>query len=146
MENQIFIDMKFIITENKINDLVIKHLDNMFDVNNIGWTPGSDDMGNEVDYAVEFYEGDYEEGWGENTLFRWYDKEYWIEDESTLPPTGHEYDRRLLNKKIEESPILEFEDSHLSNQLDSIFGNRWEEPFKRWFADNFHIPVKTILK
>lgn len=138
--------MKFIITENKINDLIVKHLNSMFDVNNIGWTPGSDDMGNEVDYAVEFYEGDYEEGWGENTLFRWYDKEYWIEDESTLPPTGHEYDRRLLKKKIAESPILEFEDSHLSNQLDSIFGNRWEEPFKKWFEDNFHIRVKTILK
>jgi len=32
--------MKFIISENRINDLVIKHLDSMFDVNNIGWTPG----------------------------------------------------------------------------------------------------------
>jgi hypothetical protein len=138
--------MKFIISENRIDDLVVKHLDNVFDVANIGWTYGSDDMGNEVDYAVEFYEGDYEEGWGENTLFRWYDKDYWIEDESTLPPTGHEYDRRLLEKKIAESPILEFEDFHLSNQLDSIFGDRWKEPFKRWFEDNFHFPVKTILK
>jgi hypothetical protein len=139
--------MKFIISENRIDDLVVKHLDSVLDVKNIGWTYGSDDMGNEVDYAAEFYEGDYEEGWGENTLFRWYDKDYWLDDELGLPATGgYEYDRNLLKKNIEDSPILEFEDTHLSRQLDSIFNDRWEEPFKRWFEDNFHFPVKTILK
>jgi hypothetical protein len=139
--------MKFIISENRIDDLVVKHLDSVLDVKNVGWTYGSDDMGNEVDYAAEFYEGDYEEGWGENTLFRWYDKDYWFDDELGLPATGgYEYDRNLLKKNIEDSPILEFEDTHLSRQLDSIFNDRWEEPFKRWFEDNFHFPVKTILK
>ena len=139
--------MKFIISENRIDDLVVKHLDSVFDVNNIGWTYGSDDMGNDVDYAAEFYEGDYEEGWGENTLFRWYDKDYWLDDESGLPATGgYEYDRNLLKNNIEDSPILEFEDTHSSKQLDSIFGDRWKEPFKRWFEDNFLFPVKTILK
>jgi len=136
--------MKFIISENRINDLVVKHLDSMFDVDNIGWIYGADDMGNDVDYAAEFYEGDYD--YGENTLFRWYDKEYWIQDETTLPETGHEYDRKLLKKHINQSPILEFDNSHLSSQLDGIFGDRWEEPFKIWFEDNFNFPVKTILK
>jgi hypothetical protein len=146
MEKLVFINMKFIISENRIDDLVVKHLDSVFDVNNIGWTYGSDDMGNEVDYAAEFYEGDYEDGWGENTLFRWYGKDYWYDEESNLPRDGHEYDRRILNKSIKESPIVEFENSHLSSQLDGIFGDRWEEPFKRWFEDNFHFPVKTIYK
>ena len=118
--------MKFIISENRIDDLVVKHLDSVFDVTNIGWTYGSDDMGNEVDYAAEFYEGDYEDGWGENTLFRWYNKDYWYDEESNLPRDGHEYDRRILNKSIKESPIVEFENSHLSSQLDGIFGDRWE--------------------
>jgi hypothetical protein len=99
-------------------------------------------MGNDVDYAAEFYEGD----WGENTLFRWYNKNYWYDEESNLPRDGHEYDRRILNKSIKESPIVEFENSHLSSQLDGIFGDRWEEPFKRWFEDNFHFPVKTIYR
>ena len=142
MEKLVFINMKFIISENRINDLVIKHLDSMFDVANIGWIYGADDMGNDVDYAAEFYEGD----WGENTLFRWYNKNYWYDEESNLPKDGHEYDRRILNKSIKESPIVEFEDSHLSSQLDGIFGDRWEEPFKRWFEDNFHFPVKTIYR
>ena len=144
MEKLVFINMKFIISENRINDLVVKHLDSMFDVANIGWIYGADDMGNDVDYAAEFYENDYD--YGENTIFRWYDKGYWIEDETTLPETGREYDRKLLKKQINQSPILEFDNSHLSSQLDGIFGDRWEEPFKIWFEDNFHFPVKTILK
>lgn len=133
--------MKFIISENRIDDLVVKHLDSVFDVANIGWTYGSDDMGNDVDYAAEFYEGDYEDGWGENVLFRWYDKDYWFDEDITKTS-----DDEKLKKRIEDSPIVEFQNSHLSNQLDSIFGDRWEEPFKRWFEDNFHFPVKTILK
>ena len=36
MEKLVFINMKFIISENRINDLVVKHLDSMFDVANIG--------------------------------------------------------------------------------------------------------------
>ena len=133
--------MKFIISENRINDLVVKHLESVYDIENIGWIYGTDDMGNDVDYAAEFYEGDYEDGWGENVLFRWYDKDYWF-DEDITKTTDYE----KLKKRIEDSPIVEFQNSHLSNQLDSIFGDRWEEPFKRWFEDNFHFPVKTILK
>ena len=52
----------------------------------------------------------------------------------------------IVKKQINQSPILEFDNSHLSSQLDGIFGDRWEEPFKIWFEDNFHFPVKTILK
>ena len=133
--------MKFIISENRIDDLVVKHLDSVYDIENIGWIYGTDDMGNDVDYAAEFYEGDYEDGWGENVLFRWYDKDYWFDEDITKTS-----DDEKLKKRIEDSPIVEFQNSHLSNQLDSIFGDRWEEPFKRWFEDNFHFPVKTILK
>jgi hypothetical protein len=61
-------------------------------------------MGNDVDYAAEFYEGDFE--YGENTIFRWYNKDYWYDEESNLPRDGHEYDRRILNKSIKESPIV----------------------------------------
>ena len=133
--------MKFIISENRIDDLVVKHLESVYDIENIGWIYGTDDMGNDVDYAAEFYEGDYEDGWGENVLFRWYDKDYWFDEDITKTS-----DDEKLKKRIEDSPIVEFQNSHLSNQLDSIFGDRWEEPFKRWFEDNFHFPVKTIYR
>lgn len=129
--------MKFIISENKIYDLVVKYLDSMFDVDKIGWIYGADDMGNDVDYAAEFYIGDYGD---DETIFRWYGNDYWTSDDAE--GWGEEYRNDLSNK----SPLLAFEDYSLSYQLDSIFGDRWEEPFKRWFEDNFHFPVKTILK
>jgi len=47
--------MKIIITESKLNQAVIDYLNETYDTNNIGWTPGIDDWGNEVDYAISFY-------------------------------------------------------------------------------------------
>ena len=129
--------MKIIITENKINELIIKHLNSMFDINNIGWTPGLDDWGNEVDYAIEFYTEDYEDD-GDNTLFRWYGEDYWRSDE------GNVWDEDNITKLIDDSPILDFEDTDKLDQLNSLFGDRWKQPFIDWFWDNFNVPVKTI--
>jgi hypothetical protein len=128
--------MKIIITENKINELIIKHLNSMFDINNIGWTPGIDDWGNEVDYAIEFYTEDYEDG--DNTLFRWYSEDYWRSDE------GNVWDEDNITKLIDDSTILDFEDTDKLDQLNSLFGDRWKQPFIDWFWDNFNVPVKTI--
>jgi len=129
--------MKIIITENKINELIIKHLNSMFDVDNIGWTPGIDDWGNEVNYAIEFYPDDYEDG-RDNTLFRWYSEDYWRSEETeTLSPV-------FLKEMIDKSPILEFEDTDKLEQLNSLFGDRWKQPFIDWFWDNFNVPVKTV--
>jgi hypothetical protein len=109
----------------------------MFDVDNIGWTPGIDDWGNEVDYAIEFYT-DYYEDDGDNTLFRWYSEDYWRSDE------GNVWDEDNITKLIDDSPILDFEDTDKLDQLNSLFGDRWKQPFIDWFWDNFNVPVKTI--
>lgn len=135
--------MKYIITESKLNEIIKNYLNSVFDVNNIGWTYGSDDWGNDVDYAVKFYEGDYEDGLDENTIFRWYDEGYWNEQIEELSPS-QEYDRKLLKKHINQSPIVEFEDSNISNSLNGYFGDTWKEPFKEWFHDNFNFEVNTI--
>jgi len=130
--------MKFTITENKINELILKHINSMFDVDNIGWTPGLDDWGNEVDYATEFYTDDYE--WGDsegNTQFRWYSEDYWNSDEGR---DGSWDNHELINN----SPILEFADDDKLEQLNSIFGDRWKPVFIDWFLDNFNVRVKTI--
>jgi hypothetical protein len=129
--------MKIIITEDKVYDLILKYINSMFDVDNIGWTPGIDDWGNEVDYAVEFYTDDYEDG-GDNTLFRWYGEDYWRSEE------GSGWGEEQNKENISESPILEFEDTDKLDQLNGLFGHRWHKPFIDWFWDNFNIPVKTI--
>lgn len=131
--------MRIIITESKLNQAVIDYLNDTYDTNNIGWTPGIDDWGNEVDYAIEFYEGDYEEG--DNTVFRWYGEDYWESDEgSSYGEEDDEYIKEMKNK----SPQLEIYDNTVYTTLNGYFGDNWKQPFIDWFWDKFHVPVKTI--
>ena len=32
-----------------------------------------------------------------------------------------------------------------SGTLTTMFGERWKEPLKKWFEDNYDLPVKTIV-
>lgn len=128
--------MKIIITESKLNQAVIDFLNDTYDTNNIGWTYGIDDWGNEVDYAIEFYEGDYEEG--DNTVFRWYGEDYWTSEEGEL--WTDEYIKEMKNK----SPQLEIYDNTVYRTLNGYFGDKWKQPFIDWFWDKFNVPVKTI--
>jgi hypothetical protein len=127
--------MKIIITESKLYQAVIDYLNERYDINNIHRTYGLDDWGNEVDYAMAFYEGDYED---DDNLFMWYDVDYWKSDEM-----DHQ-DEENLKKWIEESPILSFNDYTTFNILNGYFGNRWHQPFKDWFMEHFKLPIKTI--
>ena len=130
--------MKIIITESKLNQAVIDYLNDTYDTNNIGWSYGIDDWGNEVDYAIEFYEGDYEEG--DNTVFRWYGEDYWTSEEGEL--WTDEYIKEMKNK----SPQLEIYDNTVYRTLNGYFGDKWKQPFIDWFWDKFNVPVKTINK
>jgi hypothetical protein len=128
--------MKIIITESKLNQAVIDYLNDTYNTNNIGWSYAIDDWGNEVDYAIEFYEGDYEEG--DNTVFRWYGEDYWTGEESEL--WTDEYINEMKNK----SPQLEIYNNTVYRTLNGYFGDKWKQPFIDWFWDKFNVPVKTI--
>jgi hypothetical protein len=136
--------MKIIITESKLNKMVTDYLNEMYDIDNIGWTYGSDDWGNEVDYIIKFYTGDFDEDDNETTLFYWYGEDYWESEERT--GWRDEDDDDTIKEKKLNSPILEFEDDDFYNTLNSYFGNMWKQPFIEWFWDKFHFPVKTIEK
>jgi hypothetical protein len=127
--------MKIIITESKLHQAVIDYLNETYDTNNIGWTYGIDDWGNETGYAASFYEGDYDDN---INLFRWYDKEYFESDDMS------NQDKERLDKWIEDSPILSFDDDTTFNTLNGYFGDRWHQPFKDWFMEHFKLPIKTI--
>ena len=127
--------MKIIISENRIYNLIMKHINSMFDIDNIHWTYGTDDFGNEVDYGISFYMGDYDD---DDNLFRWYGEGYFENDESSHHHPQH------LKKWIEDSPILSFDNNGKKEQLDALFGNKWHQPFKDWFLKNFDLPIKTI--
>ena len=124
--------MKIIITESKINTIISKYIDKMF--NDINYSYGYDDDGNEVDYAIEFYVGDYDD---DDTIFRWYSEDYWdIEDDS------HNLNSQ---KKKDESPILDvYDNNELIIGLIDTFGDLWKEPLIKWFEEKFDLPIKTL--
>jgi len=124
--------MKIIITESKINTIISKYLDKMF--NDIHYTYGYDDDGNEVDNAIEFYVGDFDD---DDTIFRWYSEDYWDVDYGS-------HTLNLQNKK-DESPILDvYDNNELIIGLIDTFGDLWKEPLIKWFEDKFDLPVKTL--
>ena len=127
--------MKIIISEDKIYDLIMKHINSMFDVENINSTNGTDDWGNEVDYGISFYNGDYDD---DDNLFRWYGEDYFYSEEMS-----HQ-NKKMIDEWVEKSPMLEFDNNGKKEQLDALFGDKWHQPFKDWFQQNFDLPIKTI--
>jgi hypothetical protein len=127
--------MKIIISESQLNQAVIDHLRDTYDIQNIHWEYGIDDWGNEVDYAMKFYQGDYDE---DDVLFRWYGEDYWKSEDV------ESWSEERRQKMIDKSPILSFEDTNNLNILNGYFGNRWKQPFIDWFWDKFKVKVKTI--
>jgi len=135
--NGIFIVMKIVITENKFKEGVLKYINSMFDINNIGWSYGIDDWGNEIDYAMMFYTDDFDD---DNGLFKWYGEDYWTSEDSE--GWGEDYRKDLLSK----SPLLAFDEERKYDNLQGLFGNRWQPIFVEWFEENFKVPIKTIIR
>ena len=125
--------MKLIITENRLHNLILNYIEDAYPIDDINYTEGYDDLGNPDDSSYVFYFGDYDDEYGE-TIFRWYGENYWDGD-----------DTELLRLRIEQSPMLHFEDSRDSEKLDSLFGNNWKPIFKEWFEKYFDLNIKTIL-
>ena len=121
--------MKYIITESRLESAIMEYLNKTFPLDNVYFTnPTEYDYETGENYdddtRVEFYLGDYE---NEDTIFRWYDCEYFYENSDPR----------------ERCPIVTVEHPY-DNTLDGFFGNRWEEPFKKWFTKNFDLPIKTV--
>jgi hypothetical protein len=120
--------MKIIITENQLNDNIIKFLDDYFDVTQIHYTPIEDKWGNETD-NWHFYFGDYDDEDG----FAFYFTEY---NDYLMGSSGE--------KDESKYPILSFEE-YIIEKLDNLFGELWINPFKSWFEKNFDFYIKTII-
>ena len=122
--------MKYLITESKLEDTILNYINKLFDVNDINWTHPTEWDGetNETwddTNRIEFYIGDYQ-GEGEG-CFYWYDCEY--------------FDPNSPASEICPTVSVEYE---FENQLNGYFGNMWHGPFKKWFTENFNLPVKTV--
>jgi hypothetical protein len=122
--------MKYIITESKLENLIIEYIDKIFDVNDIHSTnplEDDDETGEEWEdeNRVVFYIGDYN---GEDEgCFYWYACDYFNPN----------------SPASEICPMVSV-DVQYEKQLNAYFGDLWKEPFKKWFKEHFELPVKTI--
>jgi len=126
--------MRYIITENRLNNAIMEYISELYDVSDINWTNPymyDDETGEEYEDGdiIDFYKGDYEGPYDSDFCFRWYQPEY--------------YHNKGQIKEWRMAPILEVHENE-GNTLNSYFGDKWHEPFKRWFQENFEMPVKTI--
>jgi hypothetical protein len=116
--------MKYIITESKLETAITEYINELFPIDNIHSTNPPDVYGNEDENRILFYIGDYDD---DDNIFRWYDCEYFY------PESGSQ----------DICPIVSLEVRY-KRSLNSLFDNLWKEPFKKWFTENFDLPVKTI--
>lgn len=127
--------MKYVITENKLNNTIIEYIDSLYDINNINWTNPymyDEDTGEEYEDGniIDFYIGDYDGPYDSDFCFRYYTEEYFLDGS----PEYHD-----------KGPLLEVHDE-VAESLDGYFGDFWHEPFKKWFESNFELSVKTVKK
>lgn len=129
--------MKFIISENRVYDYILKYINSKYEPDKINWTYSLDDYGDETDIGAVFYAGDFSD---DGDLFRWYSKDYWLTDDFN----GENEEK--IKRLVEESPILMIYSDDDYDTFENLFGNRWKPILAEWFEDNFGFPVKTIKK
>lgn len=128
--------MKVLITENKLFDSIYSYIDGDFNKDDINWVYGLNDVDDEYSEIEEnkhlliFFKGDWESEEDSDVIFYYLDVEYYSDEPSSKPFK-------------DEAPILDVTGEY-SEHLDTMFGNHWKEPMKKWFQDNFNLPVKTV--
>lgn len=128
--------MKIVITENKVFETIYNYINKTFDLNEIDWVYGLNFDEDEYDYIEDnenmliFFKGDWDGEEDSDIVFYYLDVEYYSDEPSSKPFKN-------------DAPILDIKDKY-AKHLDSMFGNHWKEPMKKWFQDNFNLPVKTV--
>jgi hypothetical protein len=115
--------MKIIITENRLNNVILKTIDVAYDPKKMYVEPLLD--ANDNDENALTYR--YDDG---ELVFMVYFEDYFI------------YGSKLSKK----CPLLVINDTGFVHEMDDLFGNKWRPIFIEWFEDNFHTPVKTLDK
>lgn len=126
--------MKYLITESKLEQYIIKTLDEMFPENEIHYFAPyeyDDETGEEGEdeCRLVFYLGDFEDA--DESIFRWYDECYWSKDT---------WQGEIQSKR---SPIVEIEEPY-NTRLYGMFGDLFKEPFKKWFTERLDLPVNSV--
>jgi hypothetical protein len=128
--------MKVLITENKLFDSIYSYIDGDFNKDDIDWVYGPNEEGDdwqenpENENLLIFFKGDWYGEEDSDVIFYYLDVEYYSDEPSSKPFK-------------DDAPILDVTGDY-SEHLDTMFGNHWKGPMKKWFQDNFNLPVKTV--
>jgi hypothetical protein len=124
--------MKVILTEDKIFNVIYKYLNSYFDVDDITMDYGlTDDEDNYNENYLVFYYGEYHGEHYTDMVFYYFKSEYYSDEPSSKPFK-------------DSTPILDILPEY-SEDLINMFGDSyWREPLKKWFEDNFKLPVKSV--
>jgi hypothetical protein len=130
--------MKVVITENRLFNSIYKYIDETFNSNEMDWVYGlgvDDDGYVDIDMENEnfliFFKGEWEGEEDSDSVFHYFDVDYYDKNDPSHKPFR------------DKSPTLEVLGEY-GRHLDSMFDNHWHEPMKKWFQDNFNLPVKTL--
>jgi hypothetical protein len=126
--------MKYILSENRIEKVIFEYFDKTYDLSDINYTNPytyDDRTGEEYEdpNIITFYKGDYQGPYDSEFIFVWVDKYYYDDDEPSF----------------NYAPILEVHEDQ-SKVFDAYFGDLWLKPMKKWFNENFKLPVNILRK
>jgi len=130
--------MKYIITENRLNKVVVLFLEHLFKdgIYKVLWNEAETPEENEN--IIVFYDDDYKNNIEYEPLFEYIFKEYY----EGLDPDSSWV---IINNWADKAPLIEIIRNDLVETLNSTFGRgEWKPGFKIWFEKTFELPVKTI--
>jgi hypothetical protein len=130
--------MEYIITESKLFNAIYQYLDSYLNPSEMDWVygygedeDGYSDMDIEDENFLIFYKGEYEGEENSDIVFNYFDVDFYNENDPSHKPFRN------------QAPILEVMGEY-AEHLDNVFDEYWEEPMKKWFQDNFNLPVKSL--
>lgn len=109
--------MKYVLNENKLENLIIKFLNATFPPSEIDWEHPVDYFHVEDEYGNEVEETDID----------YLKKMYFYKGNSIF----------ILDLLIRHKAFVEVDYYNGGEILEDMFGDLWKEPFKVWFKDNF---------
>ena len=130
--------MEYIITESKLFNAIYQYIDSYLNPSEMDWVygfgedeDGYSDMDIEDENFLIFYNGEYEGEENSDIVFNYFDVNFYDENDPSHKPFRN------------QAPVLEIMGEY-AEHLDNVFNEYWEEPMKKWFQDNFNLPVKSL--
>ena len=130
--------MEYVIKESKLFNAIYQYLDSYLNPSEMDWVygfgedeDGYSDMDIEDENFLIFYKGEYEGEENSDIVFNYFDVDFYDENDPSHKPFRN------------QAPVLEIMGEY-AEHLDNVFNEYWGEPMKKWFQDNFNLPVKSL--